>query len=520
MNEQNQQINNTQNNTNITTETIATNIPLSKDDLQFQKLMQFANLSKLIKRDLNNPQQVQYTFHKNFTKDDVMKWMANPQKYEKQLRNLSRFLYDTSSHYKRLVQYFATMLTFDYTVEPYGITEFENTKEFIATVRKKYINTINYLEVMNLKHEFAKVCERAWIDDVAYFYEYRMKDSYFLMNLNPDYCQISGIEDGCLTFSFDFSFFKTYPKELERFADEFKIKYEEYKKDTKNKRWQEIDPSKSLCIKIAENIDYPIAPFCGLFEEVYSLEDYKALKLARSEMENYLLLVAKIPYLKESGTSNNFALELNKAIEYFNMAMNEMPDAVAGMLSPFESVEAIKVSRSDKSTDYVSEAQKSLYDSAGVSQLLFNSDSSASSVTKSILVDESVTFKVLRQFERWVNKKLKDENKVIKFRVDFLDISRYNKDDYIKNLKEASSLGLPVKLKYSAAIGQSPSSTINMEFLENSVLNIVDKWKPLSSSFQTNPNDDGGRPTSDDDELSESGETTRENDSNNKEARE
>ena len=61
----NNQINNTKE-TNIKTETIPISTPMSKDDLQFQKLMQFANLSKLIKRDLNSTQQVEYTFHKNF----------------------------------------------------------------------------------------------------------------------------------------------------------------------------------------------------------------------------------------------------------------------------------------------------------------------------------------------------------------------------------------------------------------------------------------------------------------------
>lgn len=497
-------------------ETISTQ-PLSKEDLQFQKLLQFAALAKHMRRDLNSNQQVQSTFHKNFNKDDVMKWMANPQKYEKQIRNLSRFLYDTSSHYKRLVQYFATMLTFDYYIEPYGMVDFEPTPELIESVKKKYISIVNLLDVMNLKHEFLKVCERAWIDDVAYFYEYRMKDSYFLMNLDPDYCQVTGIEDGSLTFSFDFTFFKTYPKELDRYAEEFKTKFEHYKKDTKNMRWQEIDSSKSLCIKIAESVDYPIAPFCGIFEEVYAVEDYKQLKLAKTELENYLLLVAKIPYLKESGVANNFALELNKAIEYFDRMMDSLPDQVGGILSVFDSIEPIKVDKNDKDTDKVSEAQKSLYDAAGVSQLLFNSDSSASSVTKSIMVDENVVFKVLRQFERWVNKKLKDENKIIKFKVQFLDITKYSQDDYIKNLKEGATLGVPSKLKYAAALGNSPSCILHMEFLENSVFNITEKWKPLSTSYTQSGKD--GRPENDEDDLSESGETTRKNDANNKEAR-
>jgi len=488
-----------------------------KDNVQFQKLLQFANLAKYLKKDLNSTQQVQYTFHKNFNKDEVMKWQANPQKYEKQLRNLSRFLYDTSSHYKRLVQYFATMLTFDYYIEPYGMTDFEPTKESILKVQKKYISIVNLLEVMNLKHEFLKVCERAWIDDVCYFYEYNMSDSYFLMNLNPDYCQISGIEDGSLTFSYDFSFFTTYPKELDKYAEEFKTKYELYKSDNKKYKWQEIDPSKSLCIKVAENVDYPIPPFAGLAEEVWALEDYKSLKLSKTEMENYLLLIAKIPYLKESGVANNFALEINKAIEYFDLMMGSLPDQCGGLLSPFESVEAVKVDKNDKDNDKVSEAQKSLYDAAGVSSSLFNSDGSAATVSKSILVDENVVFKVLRQLERWINKRLKDENKVIKFKVQFIDITRFNQNDYIKNLKEAATLGLPVKLKYNSAIGQSPSSAIHMEFLENSVLGISEKWIPLQSSHTTSG--DGGRPTVDEGKLSESGAKTKENDSNNKEAR-
>lgn len=500
--------------TDIKEDIIETSQPLSKDDLQFQKLLQFAKLAGYIKKDLNSSQQILFTFHKNFTKDDVIKWMANPQKYEKQLRNLSRFLYDTSSHYKRLVQYFSTMATFDYYVEPYGIADFTSDK-LIENVRKKYISTVNYLEVMNLKHEFLKVCERAWIDDVAYYYEYRMNDSYFLMNLDPDYCAVTGILDGCLTYSFDFSFFRKYPKELDRYAEEFQTKYKKYEADIKNCRWQEIDPNKSLCIKIAESVDYPIPPFCGLFEEVYSLEDYKSLKLARSELENYLLLVAKIPYLKESGTANNFALEINKAIEFFDLMMKDMPDQVGGLLSPFESVESVKVERNDKNTDYVSEAQESLYDSAGVSQLLFNSTGTGAAITKSIIVDENVSFKVLRQFERWINKKLKDENKVVKFKVVFLDITKLNQNDYLKNLKEGSTLGTPSKLKYNAALGQSPSSSLHMEFLENSVLDLVNKWKPLSSSFQTNPNDEGGNPGVNEDELSPEGQTTKDRDDNN-----
>ena len=46
---------------------------LSKEDLDFQKLLTFANLARLTRRDLNSNEQAMATFHKNFNKDDVMK---------------------------------------------------------------------------------------------------------------------------------------------------------------------------------------------------------------------------------------------------------------------------------------------------------------------------------------------------------------------------------------------------------------------------------------------------------------
>lgn len=504
-------------------DTIPINTKSAKDDIEFQKFMlaNYSKLSRHIRKDLNSSQQLQYIFHKNFNKDDVTNWVANPEKYEKQLRNLSRFLYDSSSHYKRLIQYFSTMLTFDYIVMPYGLKANKITEKLKQNIQDKYVNVANYLETMNLKHEFLKVCEKAWVDDAVYLYEYRLDDSYFLETLNPDYCQINGIEDGCYVFSFNFKYFDSYPKELDRFAPEFKEKYLIYKANKKDFKWQEIDSANSMCLKINENIDYCIPPFAGVFEELYDIEDYKLLKKAKTELDNYLLLTASIPYRDDKTAENAFALSLDIANQYFDMMSEALPDQVGAILSPFKDVEAIKIDKNDKNADRVMEAESALYNSAGVSQLLFNSQgATGSAMTKSIVADEAVSFKVLRQFERWTNKKLKDFNKGIKFKVKFLDITKYSSDSYIQNLKDGASLGLPVKLQYCAALGMSPVEVITMTILENDVMDITNTWKPLVSSFQTNANDGSdGRPKGNEDDLSEGGQTAIDNDSNKKENR-
>ena len=77
----------------------------------------YANLSKIGIRNLEstNPTYTKYT------KDQIVKYLANPASYEKQLRNMSKYLFNISNYYRRLIQYFANMSTFSYELVPYGL---------------------------------------------------------------------------------------------------------------------------------------------------------------------------------------------------------------------------------------------------------------------------------------------------------------------------------------------------------------------------------------------------------------
>ena len=130
-------------------------------------------------------------------------------------------------------------------------------------------------------------------------------------------------------------------------------------------------------------------------------------------------------------------------------------------------------------------AENSIYNSAGVPKLIFNSDkASGAALNKAIMSDEATVFQLLRQFERWINRRLKDENKKINFKVTFLDITRYNKNELATMYREASTVGLPVKRHYCASLGLSPSDVMNSILLENDVMKITDKFVPLKSAYQ------------------------------------
>lgn len=503
---------NTTNTTNI--ETIPLNNKLSKDDLEFQKIMSasFANLAKLIKRDLNDNKQAETFFNKNFDLDKVQNWMANPQKSEKHLRHLVRFLFISSSHFRRAVLYFATLPTWKYSVEMYGCTDFEALEP--TNVKKKFLETVNYLEVMNLEHELSKISLICWLEDAFFGYEYRLKDSYLIQPLDPDYCQICGFEDGVFTFKFDFSYFKNRENDLENYDQEFKDKYFLYKSDTKNYRWQELDSERSVCIKVNENFDFCVPPLSGILTSLYDIEDFKQLKKSKVELENYLILAFSIPYIEHATTENSFALSLDKSLEFYNMAVSQLPDQVGALLSPYSKVEAIRVDKNDKTVNTVEEAEDAFYNDAGISKMLFNSSANGAALTKSIEIDETIVFKFIKQIERWTNKKLKSFCKKVLFKTHFLEMTYLTRDSYIKNIKEGAMGSAPCKLRWAAALGLSPSAIVHNEYLENIVLQIPDKWKPIQSSY-TQSGGEGGRPQNNEDDLSPEGEATRANDANN-----
>jgi hypothetical protein len=466
-------------------------------------VLDFAKLAELVVKDLNANTSVRY---KSYTRDDVTRYLSNPVRYAKDLQAMSSYLYDNSAHYKRLINYYAKMATLDFYVEPYGLDTSKSVN--VKTLRNNFNKAVDLVELMNLKFEFGKALVSAWKLGTFYGYELITKDSYFIMELPYDFCQISGIYDGVLTFNFDYSYFDKNPAQVELYPKEFKSAYNRYKSGSKPK-WQEIDPTRSVCLKINTDSYYDVPPFAGVFADIFDIEDYKALRKMSTVLGNYKFIVEKIPLRKETDKNNDFLIDLKTVGMFHNKTANLLPEEVGIFSTPFE-IETIEFSKDKSERDGVMEAERDFYSSSGTSQLLFNgSKSTQANLTKSMLVDEAEVFFTLRQIEKIVTAKIKDEVKgTFKFRLKILNNTWNNQKENTESLLQNAQFGLPVKSMLCASLGLTPSSLISMAYLENEVLGLADSFIPLASSHtQTNDSTDkGGRPESDEDDLGEKGE--------------
>lgn len=480
--------------------------------------LDFAKLAKSIVSDLgsNNSGNILFT---TFPKERVMRALQNPKTNISELRDISNFLYILSPHYKRLTNYYAEMLTLDWYISPYKFRQVEVDAE---KFREAYEETLDELDTMNIKHEMLKALQVVYREGIFFGYEYKEDDSYFIQRLDSDMCEISSIEDGVFNFSFNFQYFEGDEEKLENFAPEFTTKFKAYQnaagkrgKDAEDLTWQELDSENTICLKADETVLYPFPPFVGVFPEVYELQDYKALKKANNEMQNIALLSGKIPMKKNSNVSNDFSLTLDTALEFGKKMNMELPDQMGFILSVFDELEMFKLSDDKVGTDKVEEAVGSFWDSSGVSRNLFTDGGTTdAAVRASLITDEQSVFVVLRQIERWINRKLKFRDGRYNFQIHMLNTTWQNRKEKAAEELKLAQYGIPNIIRLCATSGMSQAEIESMNYLEMDVLGLGDNLIPLQSSHTSNGKDDAnavtgkekGRPSNEEDNIRTDGE--------------
>jgi hypothetical protein len=96
--------------------------------------------------------------------------------------------------------------------------------------------------------------------------------------------------------------------------------------------------------------------------------------------------------------------------------------------------------------------------------------------------------------------------------VKYFECTIFTKDDMQKSLLESCQYSFSNRLAYNTFNGISEKSTLAMEFFENQVLHLPEMMThPLQSSYTTSNTGDEevGRPLTPDDELTDSGERSR-----------
>lgn len=471
----------------------------------FRMPERFKVLNRLIMRDLNR-RDYRPTF-KKYSKEDILKFLEDPYTYEKELRDACITVYGVSSYFRRLIQYFTMLTDLAYVVSPFGIN---TSKENRASVKRNFNKVLKVMEAFNVKSQFRKILTVCFREDVYYGTLWVTQDNITIQRLPSDYCRISSIEGNVYNVSFNFEYFTQYPDRLQFYPEEFKIKYNEFKNRSLY-RWIDLDCPTSFAIKCTNDIDtYALPPFIGIMPEIYDLESYKELKLTKTELENYAILVMKLGIT----SSGEWQMDLDKARDFWMNLDDVLPDAVGSVLTPMNVDKISFENSSSTDSNAVTDAISNLFDSAGVSSLLFNNSnkSSSSALLLSIKADQGITYNVVKSIEDAINRYIQSLNFGKKFRVTFLDSSPFNRDELGNQYLKMCQVGMPMVSYLAATYGMPQSDMDCLNYLEDDILDIKSRFVPLRSTntMSSDSLDGAGRPELSEQELTDNGELARE----------
>ena len=479
---------------------------------QNQKTIElFAKTNNAIKnlRDVTKSSSKSIT---NFSKDKLRNYFKNISSNENNLRNLSIYLYYRSQIYYRLIKYNSNMFCLDARsvipqFDPLG--DIDKDK-----ILKSYYDTLNILNKMNLQYEFLKIYTICFREDVFYgcvYFDEKAKNagnSFFVLPLPAEYCKISGTyQTGDFAFSMNMTYFQQRQELIEYWGSPFKEMWNEYQKDTTNGKWQLVPDKYAICLKARpEDWDLVVPVFSGLLNAIISLLDQEDIQAVADEQQIYKLITATIPLLKNSDSPDDWAVDIDTSIDYYNKLCDSLPNYIGAAITPIPL--DVLTFGDDQTTDVnkVQNATKTVLNTAGGAQILNSATiSGTTSVMAALKADtEFAISMLLPQTEAWVNRFM-SYYVTNPSKVKFHEISVYTKKEFRDALLEDDQYGLSSKLAVGTLNGFSELDTILLNILENDLLGI--NFTPVQSTHTTSNKDSGGQ-TKSETELTDDGEAS------------
>ena len=477
-----------------------------KAKAEFEKAVKFAKaLEKQMVNDPNNTSKNKTTSLSRYNKETMLKWLESPgtRSNAKNLRTASQYLYNASNHYQRLINYYAGMMLWVYYITPLS---FDREKVKPDAFRKQYFKVTQYLEEANIPHEMYKMCVIALRDGAAYGVFRRGKNSSFIQQLDPQYCQITSITDGTYGFSYQMS--QVDEEDLDAwYPPEFKKMYQAYQNG--EGEWQEVPMEVAFCLKADDSIDdYTIPLFASVMPLLLDIQNYMALQETATELQNYKLITGNVP-LNDDGTPK---IDWNLVQMYASHIMNALPPQVGLAVAPWK-LEAINLSQqsANNDVDIVSRSIDNFWTTSGTPPTLHGSAIETSGgLEKAIVADEMLSERLMLQAERIFNRYLKTLGGSVMFKIKFLPVTKYNQEKMVKIYKEGGTYGM-AKTLYYVAMGIPQYDLSGLSYIENNISHLEELIPLQSSHTMSGDEQSAGRPELDTDDISDEGARSKDN---------
>lgn len=428
---------------------------------------------------------------RDYKPEDIEKIISSGDINDQQ--ELSRAFFERKGLYRRIIFYYGTLLTYQGILIPNpGFGKKLSTPH----IAKRYYNTLDYLDRLNLPEVLTRITIKALIDGCYYgVINTLTKDKFVMFDLPSRYCRSRFKDfDGNDIVEFNVSYFNiildddlratalsTYPEIIQKY-------YRKWKKSDLSSPWVKLPAEIGVCFSFFE-IGGPL--FLDVIPATIQYEDAVDTERDRELEEIRKIIVQKIPHL----TDGSLLFEPEEALEMHRGAVNMMHgNKNLSILTTYADVDSIvSKTTADNVSTSLDKMLQNVYSEAGASTQIF-SPTGSQALDTSIRNDTALMMVLGTKYSRFISYIINTlfANSNITFKYSILPITYYNQSDYIKDTFKLAQSGYSFILP-ALACGLNQRELSNIKDLENDLLELGTKLQPLSSAY-TQSSGDVGRP--------------------------
>lgn len=421
----------------------------------------------------------------DYTPEEVVAIISSGSLSEQQ--KLSRNYFYKDGYYKQIIIYYATLLKYMGLLIP-NPSHGKNLST--SHIQKRYYNALDYIERMQLPVLLTNIALRALIDGSYYGIKVETgKNEFQLIDLPVGYA-CSRFKDiyGNDVVEFDVSYFRTITDKEQRnaalaaYPKVVAKAWKEYSNGKRKSKWLIIPKEIGVCFPFFDG--RPL--FLNVIPATIEYDEAVASQRERDAEEIRKIIVQKIPHLNDG----RLLFEPDEAEEIHMGTVGMMKgNKNVSVLTTYGDVDAIASSAvADRTNDTLTRMEQNIYAQAGVTGQVFASTGSASLQT-SLNNDLALMMHLANKFSRFLTNHLNDlfSNGNISFKYQIMPISYYNDTAYADSAFKLVGSGYSALLP-ALAFGLSQKDIVSLKDLENDLLKLGDKLKPLQTSYTQSSN--------------------------------
>lgn len=412
-----------------------------------------------------------------YTKEEIVQIVNHGTEIEQSA--LSEYFFHTSGLYKRIILHYAAFLTYSWILVPH----IKNKKDKITDKKNAeiYYNASDFCTSFQIERKCTLFTKDILVRGAYYGLLHDTGDDVVVQDLPFDYCRSRYKNQQDIDIvEFNMKFFDTIPDEslrkeiLSTYPKVVQKGYYNYKHKGKN-CWIFLPAEMGIYFCYLEERPF----FLDLIPLLDDLDDYKDIDKKRNLQALKRIIVQKV------GVDGQTLIFEPEEAEEMHEGVLEMlqdnPDV--DVITTYNNIELLDLSSDDDEKTEIDDVQDLIYEAAGVSKELFCATTDAG-LQYSLNNDLAMMMVLAQRYAHFFTTilNIKYGNKKINFKLLILPISFYNKEEYTSKAKDLAAFGYSF-LTPLLSTGIDQTNLSDLKDLENELLNLDEKLKPLQSSY-------------------------------------